>query len=222
MGRENRAQVGYARAMPMRRPRGRPRHDDILTPAEWRVVEAVRHGRTNGEIAAGQGVSLDAVKYHVANALAKLGLTDRRALRRWRGIRNDSRLANMEVSMEQEVRLGPIGQIARAVNDVAAARLWYGEVLGLTHLYSFGDLAFFDCGGVRLFLSEEDGAASQSILYFRVVDVRVACEALTARGVAFTHAPHMVHRHEDGTEEWMAFFEDNERRPLGIMSQARG
>jgi DNA-binding CsgD family transcriptional regulator/catechol 2,3-dioxygenase-like lactoylglutathione lyase family enzyme len=212
----------YATAMPTSRPRGRPPHDDILTPAEWRVVDAVRHGRTNAQIAAGQRVSLDAVKYHVANALAKLGLADRRALRRWRGIRNDSRLATMEKAMEQELKIGSIGQIARTVKDIDAARAWYGETLGLTHLYSFGNLAFFDCGGVRLFLSQGDGDAAESILYFQVDDVRMACEALTARGIAFTHAPHMIHRHEDGTEEWMAFFEDNERRPLGIMSQARG
>jgi len=31
--------------------------------------------------------------------------------------------------------------------------------------------------------------------------------------------PHLVHRHEDGTEEWMALFEDNEGRPLGRMTQ---
>ncbi|HEV8696015.1 MAG TPA: helix-turn-helix transcriptional regulator [Lysobacter sp.] len=59
------------------KPRGRPRYDDLLTPAEWRVVEAVRHGMTNPEIARRQEVSVDAVKYHVANALQKLGLTNR-------------------------------------------------------------------------------------------------------------------------------------------------
>jgi methylmalonyl-CoA/ethylmalonyl-CoA epimerase len=31
----------------------------------------------------------------------------------------------------------------------------------------------------------------------------------------------MIHRHEDGTEEWMAFFEDNEGRPLALMTQVR-
>jgi hypothetical protein len=45
--------------------------------------------------------------------------------------------------------------------------------------------------------------------------------ALAGKGVEFTHAPHMIHRHEDGTEEWMAFFNDNEGRPLAIMGQAR-
>ncbi len=202
--------------------RGRPPHDDVLTPAEWRVVEAVRHGLTNPDIARRQGVSLDAVKYHVANALQKLGFASRAELRLWDGVRRDSNLAKMEVSMETQLTMGAIGQIARTVSNVEAARRWYGETLGLTHLYSFGNLAFFDCGGVRLFLSEGDGGPAESILYFRVPDIRSAHAQLAAKGVEFSHAPHMIHRHEDGTEEWMAFFKDNEGRPLAIMAQARG
>ena len=71
--------------MPTQRDRGRPPHPDVLTPGEWRVVEAVRHGLGNREIAARQGVSLEAVKYHVANALHKLGFASRAELRRWNG-----------------------------------------------------------------------------------------------------------------------------------------
>ncbi len=70
----------------MNQPRGRPPHDDLLTPTEWAVVEWVRHGLTNRQIAARRGVSADAVKFHVGNALAKLGLSDRRELRRWDGV----------------------------------------------------------------------------------------------------------------------------------------
>lgn len=199
--------------------RGRPPHDDILTPAEWRVVEFVRHGLTNRDIAERLSVSPDAVKFHVANVLAKLGFDSRADLRAWAGIRRDSNLARQETNMQADLSIGPVGQIARTVKDIAAARTWYGDVLGLTHLYSFGNLAFFDCGGVRLFLSEGEGSASESILYFRVPDVRTAHQALAGRGVTFTHAPHMIHRHPDGVEEWMAFFTDNEARPLAIMSQ---
>ena len=207
--------------MPSQRERGRPAHPDVLTPGEWRVVEAVRHGLRNREIALGQGVSIDAVKYHVANALQKLGLSSRGELRRWDGVRRDSRLHSKEIAMEQDFRLGAIGQIARTVRDIAAARTWYADVLGLAHLYSFGNLAFFDCAGVRLFLSEGEGQAAESILYFQVEDIRTAHAALAARGVKFTHAPHMIHRHDDGQEEWMAVFDDNEGRPLAIMSRVR-
>ncbi len=201
--------------------RGRPPHDDVLTPAEWRVVEFVRHGLTNRDIAGRTGVSSDAVKFHVANALAKLGFDSRAELRAWSGVRRDSNLAKQETDMQADIALGPVGQIARTVKDVAAARLWYGEVLGLPHLYSFGNLAFFDCGGVRLFLSEGEGTPSESILYFRVPDILAAHQSLSARGVTFTHAPHMIHRHTDGTEEWMAFFADDEGRPLAIMAQVK-
>ncbi len=198
---------------------GRPPHPDVLTPAEWRVAEAVRHGMTNRAIAERQGISLNAVKFHVANALAKLGFARRTELRQWDGVRRDSNLGlQSKAGTAEPVGLGRIGQIARSVADIAAAERWYRDVLGLPHLYSFGKLAFFDCGGTRLFLSEGEGAAN-SILYFRVDDIANAHAALAARGAVFTSAPHLIHRHDDGMEEWMAFFEDNEGRPLAIMTQ---
>jgi DNA-binding CsgD family transcriptional regulator/catechol 2,3-dioxygenase-like lactoylglutathione lyase family enzyme len=203
------------------RPRGRPRFDDRLTPAEWRVVEAVRHGMTNPEIARRQEVSIDAIKYHVANALLKLGFAHRAELRAWDGIRRNSALSRKALSMNNDFAIGPVGQVARSVKDIAAARAWYTDVLGLEHLYSFGNLAFFNCGGLRLFLSEGEGGAAESILYFRVDDIRVAHAALAGRGVEFTHAPHLIHTHADGTEEWMAFFKDNEGRPFALMSQVK-
>ena len=131
--------------MPTEQPRGRPRYDDLLTPAEWRVAEAVRHGLTNPEIARLQGVSTDAVKYHVANILQKLELSRRNELRHWTGVRRDSSLFKKEPTMIGSLTLGTISQISRTVRNIQEAQGWYGEVLGLKHLYSFGNLAFFDC-----------------------------------------------------------------------------
>ena len=203
--------------------RGRPPHADLLTPAEWRVVEAVRHGFTNRQIAERRGISLDAVKYHLANARAKLGLANRRALRQWNGVARHTSLFSMGKTVTTPLNLGTIGQIARTVKDIDDARRWYADVLGLRLLHSFGDLALFDCGGIRLYLSlGENGQESAAILYFRVDDIRSAHATLSARGVEFINAPHMVHRHGDGTEEWMAFFKDNEGRPLAIMAQVKG
>jgi len=109
--------------------RGRPPYADILTPAEWRIVEAVRHGMTSREIAARRDISIDAVKYHIANSLQKLGLADRAALRHWNGVARSSALFSKEVDMGETLSIGPVGQIARRVKDIAAARRWYGEVL---------------------------------------------------------------------------------------------
>lgn len=202
-----------------KRPRGRPPHADVLTPSEWRTVHAVQHGMTNAEIARRRGVSVDAVKFHMANALAKLNLRNRRELRAWFRAPKDSALARSQ-NVEKELKLGAIGQIARSVSDTAASEKWYRDVLGLPHLYTFGTLAFFDCGGTRLMLSQEGGAAKESILCLRVADIAAAHQTLIGRGVTFTHAPHMIHRHADGTEEWMAFFTDPDGRPLAIMGQA--
>ncbi len=203
------------------RRRGRPPHDDLLTPTEWRVVHAIQHGMSNREIARRRGISLDAVKYHVGNAVAKLGLPNRSALRRWFRVPKASALQAQENVVAGTLNLGLIGQISRSVRDVREAEAWYGQTLGLKHLYTFGKLAFFDCGGTRLFLSEEQGAQPESILYLRVDDIGRAYEELRARGVEFVSPPHMIHRHADGTEEWMAFFKDPEGRPLAIMAQPK-
>ncbi|WP_427889689.1 VOC family protein [Kribbella sp. GL6] len=195
--------------------RGRPRHPDVLTPAEWRVVDMVRHGMSNRTIAQRRGVSVDAVKFHVANALLKLGLDRRAELRTWRGVPFDSALRAQGGT--EMVQLGAIGQIARPVSDIGRAVEFYRDVLGLPHLYTFGDLAFFDCGGTRLFLSVGEGAAST--LYFRVDDINTAYDELRERGVVFENAPHLIHKHDDGVEEWMAFFPDPDGQLLAIMSQ---
>ncbi len=200
---------------------GRPPVDDILTPAEWRTVHAVQHGLTNRQIAERRGISLDAVKYHVANTLEKLGLENRRALRQWFKAPKHGALAQQEKSMETN-GFGRIGQISRTVSDVAKAEAWYRDVLGLKHLYTFGKLAFFDCGGTRLFLSQAEATqANESLLYFQVDDIQAARDRLVKLGVEFTHAPHKIHTHADGTEEWMGIFKDPDGRPLAIMSQVK-
>ena len=93
--------------------RGRPPADDLLTPAEWRVADAVRHGLSNPQIARGQGVSVDAVKYHVGNALQKLGLADRRALRQWDGVPRRGALVSCSGSMLLKSRRGCVVEARR-------------------------------------------------------------------------------------------------------------
>ena len=123
--------------------------------------------------------------------------------------------------------IGVIGQIARAVDDIARAKAWYADVLGLPHLYTFGRLAFFDCGGTRLMLEDRSildevhGLRNDSVIYFRVAGIQAAYEDLQRRGVEFTDAPHVVGTHPDGTQEWMAFFKDCDGKLLAIMAQPK-
>lgn len=200
----------------MLRKRGRPPHDDVLTRTEWSIVHAVQHGMTTREIARRRGVSFDAVRFHIANAMAKLGVSNRQALRRWFRVPKGSTLS-MQTSSESPFRLG---QLSRSVRDIQASEAWYRDVLKLPHLFTSGKFAFFDCAGVRLYLFQSDAEpAPESIIYFGVADIRQAYDTLNGRGVNFINAPHLIHRHADGTEEWMAFFKDLEDRPLAIMSR---
>ncbi len=201
------------------RKRGRPPSQDVLTPAEWKVVEGVRHGLTNPGIACRQGVSVDAVKYHLANALQKLHMRSRRELRQWDGVSKASALPQPGSSMSTDQALNSVGQIGRTVRDIHQAIAFFRDVMQIPHLYSFGNLAFFDCDGVRLMLSQEDETANDSIIYFRVRNIHMAADQLKERGVAFINAPHMIHKHGNGIEEWMAFFKDQDGRPLALMAQ---
>ena len=109
--------------------RGRPPLPDVLTPAEWEVLDQVRHGATNRAIARRRRTSLDATKFHVANLLIKLDLPDRSALRSWRGAPRGSAAARKkESTMSGNVQLGPIGQISREVTDIRMAEDWYKNV----------------------------------------------------------------------------------------------
>ncbi|MBO0702645.1 MAG: VOC family protein [Candidatus Dormibacteraeota bacterium] len=216
----------------MSRGRGRPPYPDVLTPSEWAVVHLLQHGLSNRRIAELRGTSLDATKQHVATAIAKLGLADRSELRQWTAIpagspRRRSKLEGGVMSATSEtVHLGPLGQVSLPVTDIERAVAFYRDTLGLPHLYTYGPLAFLDCDGTRLYLAQggEGGGPlppSTSILYFQVSDIEAAYDALRERGITFDGAPHRIHTHPDGTEEWMAFFHDPDQNTLGLISQVR-
>jgi DNA-binding CsgD family transcriptional regulator/catechol 2,3-dioxygenase-like lactoylglutathione lyase family enzyme len=195
--------------------RGRPPYPDVLTEAEWRVVELLRHGLKTAGVAAALGISRDAVRGHARRARDKLGLPARGALRHWPGVRAGS-LREDEAMAGVALALRAVSQISRQVEDLDRARGFFRDTLGIVELYAFPGLAFLDLGGTRLMLRETRTRDPADILYFRVADIGAAHAALLARGVTFTGAPHMIHRHADGTEEWMAFFEDDEGRPLAL------
>src|ERR1700722_7835637 len=117
--------------------RGRPPHDDVLTPAEWRIVHAVKHGLSNREIARRRGISLDAVKYHVANAVQKLGMAGRNDLKQWHRAPRGSALNRgsamkggteaKEKAVDSSMKLDALGQIARSVRDIRESEAWYRD-----------------------------------------------------------------------------------------------
>jgi catechol 2,3-dioxygenase-like lactoylglutathione lyase family enzyme len=124
--------------------------------------------------------------------------------------------------MTGPVALGPLGQVSLLARDVERAERFYRDMLGLPHLFTFGDLAFFDIAGTRLFVRAVPDAEwrPSSILYFRVDDIDAQFRALLERGVVPVGQPHVIHRDEAaGTEEWMAFFEDPDGNTLALMAR---
>ena len=113
-----------------------------------------------------------------------------------------------------------IGQLHVSVSDLEASRRFYRDVLGLPHLFDAPGMAFFDAGGVRLYLSrpEDERFRSRPIVYYRVEDVGSAFAQLVQRGAPVISQPHVVH--DDGTAAlWMAFVEDPDGTPVGVMEE---
>ena len=50
-----------------------------------------------------------------------------------------------------------IGQIGFGVADIDRKEDFYRRALGLRKLFRFGNLTFFDCGGIRLLLEKRRG-----------------------------------------------------------------
>ena len=126
------------------------------------------------------------------------------------------------MTTQSQLSLGPLGQVSMLIRSAVKTEAWYRDVLGLPHVFTFGDLAFFDCDGTRLFLREvPDGEwRPSSILYFLVPDIAEAHAALIRRGVTFLGAPHMIAKMPDH-ELWMAFFNDGEGNTHALMQERR-
>lgn len=107
-----------------------------------------------------------------------------------------------------------LSQISRRVENLTRARaFWTG--LGIPELYAFPGLAFLALGPTRLMLRETGTREPADILYLSTPDIAAAFAALP-EGVTRTRAPHVIHTHPDGRQEWMAFFQDDEGRDLAF------
>ncbi len=126
--------------------------------------------------------------------------------------------------MNPALSIQRVGQIALNAKNISAATAFYRDVLGLKHLFSVADrMAFFDCGGVRLMLSQPSSAEldhPSSILYLVVPDITAAHAGLVAHGVKIEQPPAMVAKMPDH-ELWLCGFRDPEGNILELMCEKR-
>jgi methylmalonyl-CoA/ethylmalonyl-CoA epimerase len=120
--------------------------------------------------------------------------------------------------------LGSIGQFAYTVSNVPRAVAFYKDALGLKLLFEAPPgLAFFDCGGIRLMLSQPEGdfkPGGSSVMYFRISDIEGTQKTLQLRGVSFVDDPHLIARMPDH-ELWMCFFKDPDGHMMALMEEKR-
>ncbi|MDQ6612819.1 MAG: VOC family protein, partial [Gemmatimonadota bacterium] len=113
-----------------------------------------------------------------------------------------------------------IAQIHISVSDLPRAVAFYRDILDLALLFEVPaqSMAFFDCGGVRLYLGRPENPEhrSQSFIYYRVPSMTAAFDTLSARGVEFSGAPHAVHTTDTYTL-WLAAFRDPDGNYLHLM-----
>ena len=123
----------------------------------------------------------------------------------------------------EKVALDRIGQIAINAKDIGRAVRFYRDTLGMRFLFEFPNLAFFDCGGVRLMLSGAESPEFDhpgSVLYYKVDDINGTYESLKKRGADFIDAPHLIAKMDDH-DLWMVFLRDTEGNTLALMSEVR-
>jgi methylmalonyl-CoA/ethylmalonyl-CoA epimerase len=117
-----------------------------------------------------------------------------------------------------------LGQIALTVRDVERSVAFYRDLLGLRFLFAPApSLAFLMLGDVRLMLSTPEGTLTpggSTVLYLRVPDIDAEHATLSARGVTFVDAPHLIARMPDH-ELWMCFFRDPDEHLLALMCERR-
>jgi methylmalonyl-CoA/ethylmalonyl-CoA epimerase len=113
-----------------------------------------------------------------------------------------------------------VGQIAMTVTDLGRAKEFYGKALKLPFLFDAGQMAFYQCGAVRLMLTlpEHPCQIGGTILYFDVTELDETCAELALQGVDFLAAPHEVAKMPDHAL-WMAFIKDPDGNILGLMTK---
>lgn len=114
-----------------------------------------------------------------------------------------------------------IGQVSIMAHDLPRATAFYRDVLGLPLLFTAGNMAFFDCGGVRLMLGPASAPEldhPSSILYFRVPDIEAAHRRLVEAGVKIEAPPRLIAPMKT-YDLWMVGFHDSEGNIMQLMSE---
>src|SRR5215470_13544030 len=114
-------------------------------------------------------------------------------------------------------------QIAIPAKDIERATGFYRDTLGLPLLMNGPNMAFFDCGGIRLYLDANPGpvgAGKNSMIYFRAENLERAHSAFQQLGITIHQSPHIIASLPD-RDVWLMWIRDSEQNLLGVMEERR-
>ena len=121
------------------------------------------------------------------------------------------------------VELTGILQIAIPAKDIARATAFYRDVLELQFLMNGPNMAFFHCGGVRLYVDANPGVAESggnSLIYFRTANIQREHSLFKERNVEIHQEPRVIASLPD-RDIWLMWIRDSEKNLLGIMEERK-
>jgi DNA-binding CsgD family transcriptional regulator len=115
--------------------RGRPPYPDLLTPREQEVLDLLRRGLTNQQIADRLGISLPGARYHVSEILSKLGVDSRQEAAAWSSVGARSRGRWLPAFLAEPLARLPVSSIGKGIGagalglaGIALALLAFGVI----------------------------------------------------------------------------------------------
>jgi methylmalonyl-CoA/ethylmalonyl-CoA epimerase len=119
-----------------------------------------------------------------------------------------------------DLKINRLAQVAYPVSDVDRSVAFFEATLGLKlALRPHQNMAFFDAGGVSIFLEKSDDVTQASVLYLDCEDVAVSTAELQRRGVEIVYPPHRI-TEQPAYDLWMSFFRDPDGHMLALSMQA--
>jgi methylmalonyl-CoA/ethylmalonyl-CoA epimerase len=127
------------------------------------------------------------------------------------------------MATNSKVSLSKIRQIALPVREIAEAKRFYGDTLGMRHLFDAPPaLSFFDCGGIQLMLAGpegqgKDGDQQHAVLFYDVSDIKATHARIKSSGAKSLEEPRVIAR-MSGREIWVSAVSDGQGNVVSLMS----
>jgi len=112
-------------------------------------------------------------------------------------------------------------QLSIPVRDLLRATAFYRDVVGLELLFEVPNMAFFDCGGIRILVGTGEVAPKNSCasIYFNTADINAEVARLREGGVTMDDATRIAQLAD--RDVWLAHFYDPDGNLLSLMSEVR-